>query len=66
MFTKNSPDQIQNYDAMVSKAKRLIAPFVLRRKKTEVLVHLPSKTIHLVHCPLPENQRILFASIFFA
>lgn len=36
--------------------KKLVRPFILRRKKDEVLKELPEKTEELAHCPLAEDQ----------
>ncbi len=40
--------------------KRFIKPFILRRKKTEVLEELPEKTIEISHCELSQEQRHLY------
>lgn len=42
---------------------RLIKPFVLRRKKEEVLLELPPKTEEVSHCALLNNQRILYNEV---
>lgn len=39
---------------------RLIQPFVLRRKKEDVLDDLPEKTEEVAHCELVEDQRQLY------
>jgi SNF2 family DNA or RNA helicase len=39
---------------------RLIKPFILRRKKTEVLLELPSKTEEISYCSLSEEQKQLY------
>lgn len=39
---------------------RLIKPFVLRRRKEEVLLDLPEKTEEIAHCELLEDQKKLY------
>ncbi len=40
--------------------KKLINPFVLRRKKEEVLRDLPEKTEEIAHCELSADQELLY------
>jgi superfamily II DNA or RNA helicase len=42
---------------------RLISPFFLRRKKAEVLFDLPPKIEEIMHCPLSEDQRLIYQEI---
>ena len=42
---------------------RLIKPFVLRRKKGDVLTDLPEKTEEVFHCELSEEQRHLYREV---
>lgn len=42
---------------------RFISPFVLRRKKNDVLADLPDKTIEIAHCELSEDQKMLYNSV---
>jgi len=42
---------------------RLIKPFVLRRKKEDVLLDLPEKIEELSHCELSENQQQLYIEV---
>lgn len=42
---------------------RLIKPFVLRRKKEEVLTDLPPKIEELLYCSLLPNQRVLYNDV---
>lgn len=42
---------------------RLIKPFVLRRKKADVLLDLPEKTEEIAHCDLSEEQLFLYQSV---
>jgi superfamily II DNA or RNA helicase len=40
--------------------RRVIRPFLMRRKKEEVLKDLPEKTEELAHCELSDEQRALY------
>lgn len=42
---------------------RLINPFVLRRRKLEVLLDLPSKTEEIAHCDLAPSQERLYKEV---
>ena len=42
---------------------RLIRPFVLRRKKEDVLTDLPEKTEEISHCALLPDQRQLYVNL---
>ena len=42
---------------------RIIHPFVMRRKKDEVLLDLPRKIEEIAHCPLFEEQRELYQQV---
>ncbi|MEM8727634.1 MAG: DEAD/DEAH box helicase [Chlamydiota bacterium] len=42
---------------------RLIHPFILRRKKSEVLADLPEKIEEIAHCFLSEEQRRLYKDV---
>ncbi len=44
---------------------RLIKPFMLRRKKSEVLLELPEKIEEIAYCDLSEEQRELYRSVYF-
>ncbi len=43
---------------------RLIRPFLLRRKKAEVLLELPEKTEEIAYCLLSEEQRDLYKQTY--
>lgn len=45
---------------------RFIRPFVLRRKKSEVLLELPEKTETLAYAPLSEEQKKLYREVYQA
>ncbi|KAJ2856536.1 DNA-dependent ATPase fun30, partial [Coemansia erecta] len=47
----------------IEQAKVLLRPFVLRRRKCDVLGDLPSKTEHIVKLDLTEYQRKLYDSV---
>lgn len=40
--------------------RRFISPFLLRRKKNEVLLELPEKTEEIAYCALSQEQRTLY------
>ena len=44
---------------------RLIRPFVLRRKKAEVLLELPEKTEEIAYCDLSPEQLEMYNKVFF-
>lgn len=45
---------------------RMIKPFVLRRKKEDVLLDLPEKTEEMAHCDLMTDQRQLYVEVLTA
>lgn len=45
---------------------RLIKPFVLRRKKSEVLLELPEKTETLAYAILTQEQKLLYQQVYQA
>lgn len=54
-----------NYNPLLSiqaitKAKTMMTPFVLRRKKVQVLKHLPAKTHEVVYCDLHDSQKQIY------
>lgn len=44
----------------ISKAKKMMAPFILRRKKDQVLKHLPPKHHETVYCELTKTQKEIY------
>lgn len=44
----------------ISRAKSMMTPFVLRRKKHQVLKHLPAKTRRVEYCDLSSSQTELY------
>lgn len=44
----------------ITKAKTMMTPFVLRRKKAQVLKYLPGKHHEIVKCPLSVSQRTIY------
>ncbi len=45
---------------------RLIEPFILRRKKSEVLLELPEKVETIAYTPLSEEQKKLYTQVYEA
>lgn len=46
----------------IKKAKTMMTPFVLRRKKAQVLKYLPGKTSEIVKCEMTSSQRTIYDS----
>lgn len=46
----------------VNRARQMLAPFVLRRKKYQVLKHLPTKTCRVEYCDLHPAQKEIYDS----
>ncbi|TGZ81889.1 hypothetical protein EX30DRAFT_318508 [Ascodesmis nigricans] len=44
----------------IRRARAMMTPFVLRRKKTQVLQHLPEKTTRVEYCEMNEQQRKIY------
>ena len=44
----------------IEKAKRMMAPFVLRRKKHQVLKHLPAKHCRVQYCKFSDSQAKIY------
>ena len=44
----------------VQRARTMLTPFILRRKKAQVLKHLPKKTCRVEYCDLTSTQRTLY------
>ena len=44
----------------IAKAKTMMTPFVLRRKKSQVLTHLPGKTNQIKYCELTPSQKEIY------
>ncbi|KAK0419156.1 hypothetical protein QR680_013983 [Steinernema hermaphroditum] len=54
-------DGTQDYNqGLVQRLHKVLRPFILRRLKSEVERQLPSKTEHVVKCPLSKRQRFLY------
>lgn len=44
----------------VKRARTMLTPFILRRKKAQVLKHLPKKTCRVEYCELTNTQKTLY------
>jgi SWI/SNF-related matrix-associated actin-dependent regulator 1 of chromatin subfamily A len=58
-------DSTKSYNPLLSeraieKAKKMMAPFILRRRKDQVLKHLPKKIHSLEYCHLSDSQKIVY------
>ena len=51
------PEETENFIKALKSLKKRIAPFILRRTKTEVLKDLPPKVIQDFECKMPEIQQ---------
>ena len=49
--------------SLVSKAKKIMMPFVLRRVKEQVLRQLPEKTTEIIHCDMSPYQQEQYHSL---
>ncbi|SGZ52060.1 CIC11C00000005414 [Sungouiella intermedia] len=63
---KASVDGADNYNPLLSqqainKAKTMMTPFVLRRKKAQVLKYLPGKSHEIVKCKMTAKQREIYS-----
>ncbi|KAF2681827.1 SNF2 family helicase/ATPase-like protein [Lentithecium fluviatile CBS 122367] len=45
----------------INRARSMMTPFVLRRKKAQVLKHLPTKTCRVEYCELTPTQKKLYS-----
>jgi hypothetical protein len=52
-------------DSKKALLSKIVRPFILRRKKTEVLLELPEKIEEIYYCDLSEDQKKLYKEIFF-
>lgn len=59
-----SPIEKENNAQAKKLLGKLIHPFLLRRKKTEVLKDLPEKIEEVTHCPLSDEQKRLYKETF--
>jgi SWI/SNF-related matrix-associated actin-dependent regulator 1 of chromatin subfamily A len=64
-YKAKTTDEDESSNALLSqqriqRARRMMTPFVLRRKKTQVLKHLPSKTQRVEYCDMNESQNAIY------
>lgn len=45
----------------IARAKAMMTPFVLRRKKVQVLKEIPPKHSHLVYCDMTPDQKLVYS-----
>lgn len=65
IFTHNVKAMDANHDALLSsqriaRARSMLTPFILRRKKNQVLKDLPKKQRNVVYCDLTPEQKELY------
>ncbi|MCJ1445288.1 MAG: hypothetical protein MMC23_005793 [Stictis urceolatum] len=58
--TQNHTHEALLSDQRVGKAKSILTPFILRRKKHQVLKHLPKKTKRTEYCEMTEWQKHVY------
>jgi SWI/SNF-related matrix-associated actin-dependent regulator 1 of chromatin subfamily A len=56
----NDPNATLLSRQRINRARKMMAPFVLRRKKTQVLKELPQKFRSIVMCRPTETQNALY------
>ena len=56
-YTSASPTQVATAFRCAVALRDIIAPFLLRRMKADVALHLPKKTEQVLFCPLTQPQR---------
>lgn len=61
LFSSDSDTKKQS-----DKIKQYISPFILRRKKQDVLIELPDKQEQFVYCPMTEKQEQKYLQILSA
>ena len=64
---KAKVNESESHDALLStqriqRARSMMTPFVLRRKKAQVLKHLPKKTCRVEYCELTDSQSRLYTA----
>ena len=61
LFSLNSSrkDCNKSNETCINKIRKLIEPFVLRRRKSEVLRDLPEKEEQVIHCDLTSSQAVI-------
>lgn len=67
IFSQKAKTNIEGHAALlsaqrISRARSMMAPFVLRRKKHQVLKHLPQKTRRVEWCELSSTQAAVYNS----
>ena len=58
-----NPIERESNEHRKSLLKRVIKPFMLRRKKEDVLFDLPEKTEEIAHCTLAPEQTVLYSEV---
>ena len=55
-----------NEDRSIERMKKILAPFILRRLKSQILTEMVSKTHTVVECDMPEAQCKLYADMLLS
>ncbi|CAH0001043.1 unnamed protein product [Clonostachys byssicola] len=62
--TKVSVRDVSNgaflYSERVKRARTILEPFILQRRKDQVLSDMPQKTCTVVHCDMPKGQKPIY------
>ncbi|MGN1208967.1 MAG: DEAD/DEAH box helicase, partial [Duodenibacillus sp.] len=58
-----TPVEVHHSKTVQRRLKRLVAPFILRRTKAEVLDELPEKTELTIRVPLTDDERALYETL---
>ncbi|KAM0437500.1 hypothetical protein ACHAPT_001863 [Fusarium lateritium] len=49
------------YSERVKRARTILEPFILQRRKDQVLSDMPPKVCNVVHCDMSDNQKAVYA-----
>jgi SWI/SNF-related matrix-associated actin-dependent regulator 1 of chromatin subfamily A len=60
IHTRNFSNTALLYGERVDRARSILEPFILQRRKGQVGQNLPPKTHSIVYCDLPEEQKVMY------
>jgi len=62
----SNEQEVAPQQSNLDKIKQYISPFILRRKKVDVLIELPDKQEQAIYCQMSENQERLYVEVLNA